>query len=78
MQATRKFFHFYRCLSSDYAASTWCLNEMATIAQCKKEFGQKIFSVFYYEILLIFESRVGCMKMLREEEEKKRIKVLEK
>ncbi|XP_016169825.1 TMV resistance protein N isoform X2 [Arachis ipaensis] len=33
--------------SRDYAASTWCLDEMATIAQCKKEFGQKVFSVFY-------------------------------
>ncbi|KAL4293229.1 hypothetical protein AHAS_Ahas18G0107200 [Arachis hypogaea] len=33
--------------SRDYAASTWCLDEMATIAQCKKEFGQTVFSVFY-------------------------------
>ncbi|MED6170774.1 hypothetical protein PIB30_034351 [Stylosanthes scabra] len=33
--------------SRDYASSTWCLDEMATIAQCKKEFGQKVFSVFY-------------------------------
>ncbi|XP_057731763.1 disease resistance protein RUN1-like [Arachis stenosperma] len=33
--------------SKDYAGSAWCLEEMATIAECKKELGQKVFSIFY-------------------------------
>ena len=33
--------------SKDYAGSTWCLEEMATIAECKKELGQTVFSIFY-------------------------------
>ena len=33
--------------SKDYAGSTWCLDEMATIAECKKELGQTVFSIFY-------------------------------
>ena len=33
--------------SKDYASSTWCLDEMATIANCRAEFKQAIFPVFY-------------------------------
>ncbi|XP_058779830.1 disease resistance protein LAZ5-like [Vicia villosa] len=33
--------------SERYAESTWCLEEMATIAECRKEFNQKVFPVFY-------------------------------
>ncbi|XP_058776737.1 toll/interleukin-1 receptor-like protein [Vicia villosa] len=33
--------------SERYAESTWCLEEMATIAECPKEFNQKVFPVFY-------------------------------
>ncbi|XP_058779834.1 disease resistance protein RPV1-like [Vicia villosa] len=33
--------------SETYAESKWCLEEMATIAECHKEFNQKVFSVFY-------------------------------
>ena len=33
--------------SKDYAGSTWCLEEMATIAECKRELGQTVFSIFY-------------------------------
>ncbi|TKY48959.1 TMV resistance protein N [Spatholobus suberectus] len=33
--------------SKDYAASTWCLDEMAFIADCKQQAKQTVFSVFY-------------------------------
>ncbi|XP_058779823.1 disease resistance protein RPV1-like [Vicia villosa] len=33
--------------SKTYADSTWCLEEMATIAECRKEFNQKVFPIFY-------------------------------
>ncbi|XP_057414894.1 disease resistance protein RUN1-like isoform X3 [Lotus japonicus] len=33
--------------SKDYAKSTWCLDEMATIADCSKELKQTVFPVFY-------------------------------
>ena len=33
--------------SKDYAASTWGLDEMATIAECQKELGQTVFPIFY-------------------------------
>ncbi|XP_058779828.1 disease resistance protein RPV1-like [Vicia villosa] len=33
--------------SERYAESTWCLEEMATIAECRKEFNQKVFPIFY-------------------------------
>ncbi|XP_058779817.1 disease resistance protein RPV1-like isoform X2 [Vicia villosa] len=33
--------------SERYAESTWCLEEMATIAECRIEFNQKVFPVFY-------------------------------
>ena len=33
--------------SKRYAESTWCLEEMATIVECRKAFGQTVFPVFY-------------------------------
>ena len=33
--------------SKDYASSTWCLDEMAAIAQCRAELKQIVFPVFY-------------------------------
>ncbi|KAI5412233.1 hypothetical protein KIW84_057049 [Lathyrus oleraceus] len=33
--------------SERYVESKWCLEEMATIAECSKEFNQKVFPVFY-------------------------------
>ncbi|KAK7324667.1 hypothetical protein VNO77_28409 [Canavalia gladiata] len=33
--------------SDDYASSTWCLDEMATIAECHLQFNQTVFPVFY-------------------------------
>nr|KYP45065.1 TMV resistance protein N [Cajanus cajan] len=33
--------------SEDYAASTWCLDEMATIAECRQHLNQVVFPVFY-------------------------------
>ena len=33
--------------SRDYAASTWCLEEMAAIVDCHKELKQIVFPVFY-------------------------------
>ncbi|CAL5200730.1 unnamed protein product [Lathyrus oleraceus] len=33
--------------SERYAESTWCLEEMATIAECRVELNQKVFPVFY-------------------------------
>ncbi|XP_025614673.2 disease resistance protein Roq1 isoform X1 [Arachis hypogaea] len=33
--------------SPDYAASTWCLDEMAAIVDCQREFNQAVFPVFY-------------------------------
>ncbi|XP_027343307.1 TMV resistance protein N-like [Abrus precatorius] len=33
--------------SKDYASSSWCLDEMATIAECHQQFKQIVFPVFY-------------------------------
>jgi hypothetical protein len=33
--------------SKDYASSTWCLDEMAAIADCRAELKQIVFPVFY-------------------------------
>nr|AXU93625.1 RPP4/RPP5-like protein [Arabidopsis thaliana] len=33
--------------SKNYAASTWCLNELVDIHNCSKYFGQKVIPVFY-------------------------------
>ncbi|XP_045798933.1 disease resistance protein RUN1-like isoform X1 [Trifolium pratense] len=33
--------------SKDYASSTWCLDEMAAIADCRAKFKQIVFPVFY-------------------------------
>ncbi|PNY10412.1 disease resistance protein (TIR-NBS-LRR class), partial [Trifolium pratense] len=33
--------------SARYAKSTWCLEEMAAIAECREEFKQTVFPVFY-------------------------------
>ncbi|XP_021803716.1 toll/interleukin-1 receptor-like protein, partial [Prunus avium] len=35
-------------LSRDYASSTWCLDELAHIVDCKKEKELQIFPVFYH------------------------------
>jgi len=34
-------------LSERYAESTWCLEEMATVADCRKRLKQTVFPVFY-------------------------------
>lgn len=34
-------------LSRNYASSSWCLNELVEIMNCKKKFGQMVISVFY-------------------------------
>ncbi|XP_014521972.1 toll/interleukin-1 receptor-like protein [Vigna radiata var. radiata] len=33
--------------SQDYPSSSWCLDEMATIADCKQQSNQTVFPVFY-------------------------------
>nr|XP_007160450.1 hypothetical protein PHAVU_002G323200g [Phaseolus vulgaris]ESW32444.1 hypothetical protein PHAVU_002G323200g [Phaseolus vulgaris] len=33
--------------SQDYASSTWCLNELTKILECKKRFGRDVIPVFY-------------------------------
>ena len=35
-------------LSSGYASSTWCLDELAKIVECKKEIKQIVLPVFHY------------------------------
>ena len=34
-------------LSPNYASSTWCLDELQKIVECKNTFGQAVFPVFY-------------------------------
>lgn len=34
-------------LSENYASSTWCLDELAKILECKKDMGQIVLPVFY-------------------------------
>ena len=34
-------------LSENYAFSTWCLDELVKIMECKKEMGQTVLSIFY-------------------------------
>ena len=34
-------------LSSNYASSTWCLDELAKIIECKKEIGTTVLPIFY-------------------------------
>ncbi|CAA7058358.1 unnamed protein product [Microthlaspi erraticum] len=33
--------------STNYASSSWCLNELLEIVNCKEEFGQMVIPVFY-------------------------------
>ena len=33
--------------SQKYASSSWCLNKLLEIMNCKKEFGQHVIPVFY-------------------------------
>jgi len=33
--------------SKDYPSSSWCLDEMTTIADCKQQYNQTVFPVFY-------------------------------
>jgi DNA invertase Pin-like site-specific DNA recombinase len=35
-------------LSSDYASSSWCLEELAKIVECMKERGMRVLPVFYH------------------------------
>lgn len=34
-------------LSKNYASSSWCLNELVEILECKKDMGQIVMTVFY-------------------------------
>lgn len=34
-------------LSKNYASSSWCLNELVEILQCKKDMGQIVMTIFY-------------------------------
>ena len=34
-------------LSKNYATSTWCLDELVNITECKKEMGQIVWPIFY-------------------------------
>ena len=34
-------------LSKTYASSTWCLDELVKIMECKKEMGQTVLPIFY-------------------------------
>ena len=34
-------------LSKNYASSTWCLNELVEIMNCRKELGQTVMTIFY-------------------------------
>ncbi|CAH8263906.1 unnamed protein product [Arabidopsis lyrata] len=34
-------------LSKNYASSTWCLNELVEVMNCRKEFGQTVMTIFY-------------------------------
>ncbi|XP_048429871.1 disease resistance protein RPV1-like [Pyrus x bretschneideri] len=33
--------------SENYASSTWCLNELVHILECKRKYGQMVVSIFY-------------------------------
>ena len=35
-------------LSKTYADSRWCLDELAKIMECRREFGQLVFPIFYH------------------------------
>ena len=35
-------------LSSNYASSTWCLDELAKIIECKKDIGMTVYPIFYH------------------------------
>ena len=35
-------------LSSNYASSTWCLDELAKIIECKKDTGMIVYPIFYH------------------------------
>ncbi|KAK7413031.1 hypothetical protein VNO78_04866 [Psophocarpus tetragonolobus] len=34
--------------SEDYASSHWCLEELVTILECRKKYGQVVFPIFYH------------------------------
>lgn len=35
-------------ISQNYASSSWCLNELLHILQCKERYGQRVIPVFYH------------------------------
>ncbi|MCI46075.1 TIR-NBS-LRR type disease resistance protein, partial [Trifolium medium] len=47
LQAIKDSRVFIIVFSKDYATSTWCLDEMAAIADCHSDLKQTVFPVFY-------------------------------
>ena len=47
LQAIKDSRVFIVVFSKSFAASTWCLDEMAAIADCHRELNQTVFPVFY-------------------------------
>ncbi|KAB2622996.1 protein suppressor of npr1-1 [Pyrus ussuriensis x Pyrus communis] len=46
-EAIEKSTHSVIIFSKDYASSTWCLDELVHILECKERYGQKVIPIFY-------------------------------
>ncbi|XP_050142447.1 disease resistance protein Roq1-like isoform X6 [Malus sylvestris] len=47
LEAIEKSTHSVIIFSQNYASSTWCLDELVHILECKERYGQKVMPVFY-------------------------------
>ncbi|CAN6722877.1 unnamed protein product [Malus baccata var. baccata] len=47
LEAIEKSTHSVIIFSQNYASSTWCLDELVHILECKERYGQKVIPVFY-------------------------------
>ncbi|XP_062158612.1 toll/interleukin-1 receptor-like protein [Alnus glutinosa] len=58
-------------LSSGYASSSWCLEELAKIIECMKERGMRVLPVFYHLDPRVVRYQIGSFKDAFAEHEKR-------
>nr|XP_023908098.1 TMV resistance protein N-like [Quercus suber] len=58
-------------LSKNYASSTWCLDELMKIMECKKEMGQTILPIFYDVDPFEVRKQIGTYAQAFDEHEKR-------
>ena len=78
MQAIEELRFAIVILLENYATSSWCLDELAKIIECKKELGMTVFPIFHYVDPSYVRKQLGLFKeaFVKHEErfEKKKVK----